>query len=81
VTHPIDWLTALSHVDLITERDEHRYSDIPGFDGDIIDVRPKALCLILEGTPTWFPISQLRQAGDGQSLYASKWILEQKGLG
>jgi len=76
----VEWEDAIDLLEVITEREERKYSDIPGFDGDIEASTEKALCLVCNGKEVWFPHSQLRKAEDGQSIYASNWILEQKGL-
>lgn len=74
-------------IEPITDREENRYSDIPHWEGSVMSWTDKALCVrVTKRQPdgsydVWLPLSQLRKAGDEQSIYASDWILEQKGLG
>lgn len=71
----------LDAIGVISEREENSYSDIPGFTGQMIEWTDRGILLLMEdGSQIWFPISQLRKADDEQSIYASNWILEQKGL-
>lgn len=72
---------------VITPFEEAKYSDIPSWDGWIENWTTSAVLLHLNMDPPrvkqnqyWFPISQLRKAEDGQSIYATIWILEKKGL-
>lgn len=75
------WKNIMNDIKEISEREEDDYSDIPGFEG-MVTMAPteKAVCLVIKGEGVWFPYSQLRKAEDGQSIYASNWILEQKDL-
>lgn len=71
---------------VIRDAEEDGYSDIPGWDGTVLGWSDKAIKIRAgnKGEPlreVWLPVSQLRKAGDGQSVYASVWILDQKGLG
>jgi len=67
-------------IPVITDREENKYTDIPGWEGEYTDYTEKAVLLRMPNTTIWFPFSQLRKAEDGQSIYASNWILEQKGI-
>lgn len=74
------WDDLLERLQVISDREEDRYSDIPGFGEDVVELRDTSVKLDLGDRKVWFPLSQLRKAEDDQSIYASKWILEQKGL-
>lgn len=66
----------LAKLDTIEDQDENLYSDVPGWEGQIDGHTNKAIQFIhQDGTMQWFPISQLRIAGDAQSIYASNWFL------
>jgi hypothetical protein len=70
----------------ITESEENRFSDVPGWDGDILASSPASILIECSNkghpvTETWMPLSQLRKSEDKQSIYASNWILEKKNLG
>ena len=71
----------LAELKVITESEENKYSDIPDWDGTMISYTSAAALLQIGEREVWFPLSQLRKADDEQSVYASIWILEQKGLG
>ena len=68
----------------ISEQEENRYSDIPGWEGMTgFDTAKGVFLVITKDARTqeiFFPYSQMRKAEDEQSIYASNWILEQKGL-
>lgn len=71
----------IARIPEIGDREEHRYSDIPHWTGEYVAEGPAAVMLCFKDRPDlWLPISQLRRAQDGQSIYASKWIIEQKDL-
>lgn len=73
----------MAKIAVIQEHEESRYSDIPKWDGWIENYTDHAVLLKLDrqsGRNDWFPYSQLRKTEDGKSIYASYWILEQKGL-
>lgn len=72
------WPDAMDSIQVISDREEDSYSDIPGWDGLVSGMSTKAICLIVKGKDVWFPFSQLRKAEDDLSIYASNWILEQK---
>lgn len=78
------WPIVLSDIAVITEQEESRYSDIPGCEGLCEGFTAAAILLVLmindRRQDVWFPFSQLRKAKDGQSVYASDWILAQKNL-
>jgi hypothetical protein len=76
-----EWKEVLNQIQIISDREEDSYSDIPGWDGQVAYMpTDKAVCLVIKGTNVWFPFSQLRKAEDNASIYASLWILEQKDL-
>jgi len=69
-------------IEIIQEHEEDKYSDIPTWTGWVETWTDSAVLLDLPGRETrsnWFPLSQLRRTEDGKSLYASEWILRQKG--
>lgn len=66
--------SVMDKIEYLDTEDEDDYSDIPNWDGMIDQWTDLA---ILVGK-TWFPISQLRRTED-EEIYASNWILEQKG--
>jgi hypothetical protein len=76
----------MARIDEITDAEESRYSDIPGWDDTVLQVGDKAVKIKAgrrgkSPEEIWMPLSQLRKAHDCQSVYASVWILDQKGLG
>lgn len=76
----------LDSIKEIRPSEEDKYSDIPGWEGHYLAESPDAVLLYIvrdkrADSDVWFPKSQLRIAEDRQSLYASTWILDQKGLG
>lgn len=73
----------LDVIGVIQGSEEHKYSDIPGFEGEFLASSPNAVLLVLAGRgvprrEVWFPFSQLRVAEDRLSLYATNWVLDQK---
>ena len=65
--------------------EEGKYSDIPKWDGQILEHTTAAVLLHFSKVQrpsriNWFPYSQLRKAEDGQSVYATNWIIDKKGL-
>lgn len=76
----------LESLTTILPSEEDKYSDIPGWEGGYMQDTSMAVLLYMpEGkgrgaTEVWFPKSHLRIAEDRQSIYASNWILHQKGL-
>lgn len=76
----------LDCIDTIKESEENKYSDIPGWEGEFLSTSSRAVLLYMPhgkgrgGTEVWFPFSHLRIAEDRQSIYASTWILTQKGF-
>lgn len=66
----------MAQIEIIDSEDEDLYSDIPGFKGRIEQWTDKAILI----KKNWFPISQLRKSEDCDEIYASLWILEQKGF-
>ena len=76
----------LDNIEHIKESEEDRYSDIPGWEGEYLASTPDAILLFMPNgkgkneREIWFPIKHLRKAEDGQSIYASNWILTQKGF-
>lgn len=72
----------LDSIRVIQPSEEDRYSDIPGWEGEYMAATDGAILLYMPKTSAeiWFPIGQLRIAEDRQSIYASLWILLQKGL-
>lgn len=70
----------------ILPSEEDSYDEIPGWEGEYMGETHNAVLLYMpmgkgrNATREWFPYSQLRIAEDRQSLYASQWILKQKGL-
>lgn len=82
------WTNAriLNSLKTILPSEGDKYSDIPGWEGEYMSSTDAAILLYIparRGKPSaeiWFPMSQLRIAEDKQSIYASQWILEQKGL-
>lgn len=71
-------------ISVITSEEEDKYSDIPGWTDLIETWTSVAVLLAFEGRRpsrhNWYPISQLRRTEDGLSLYASRWLLDKKGL-
>ncbi len=66
---------------VISDREESRYSDVPGWQGEVMSWTEAAVLFrFLDNSEEWLPYSHLRKAEDGRSIYASLWILEQKGL-
>jgi hypothetical protein len=65
----------VEQIETLDPGDEDLYSDIPGFEGRIEKWTDKAILI----KRVWFPISQLRKSEDGDEIFASLWILEQKG--
>lgn len=71
---------------VIRIHEEGRYSDIRKWSGEIEEWTEKAVLLRLDisdqppARQRWIPFSHLRKAADGQSIYASIWILDKKGL-
>jgi hypothetical protein len=64
----------------ITSSEEHKFSDIPGWQGGYMAVSALAVLLWFPDREAdkdryWFPFSQLRKAEDNQSIYASNWII------
>jgi hypothetical protein len=70
----------MDSIAVIGDSEENKYSDIPGWEGECENFTGAAVCLSIKGTDVWFPFSHLRKAEDGQSIYASNWILKQKNL-
>lgn len=76
----------MQHIAIIQEHEEGKYSDIPRWNGWIESWTDKAVLLHIEEpgrtrqNQHWVPYSQLRKAEDGQSIYATLWILNKKGL-
>lgn len=72
----------LDSLAIIQPSEEDKYSDIPGWkDEEYISSSPKAVLLRIHSKgDIWFPLSHLRIAEDKQSIYASEWILKEKGL-
>jgi hypothetical protein len=66
----------MEQIEVLEVEDEDLYSDIPGFEGRIEQWTDKAILV----KRNWFPISQLRKSEDNDAIYASLWILEQKGF-
>jgi hypothetical protein len=71
---------------LIAETEEGKFSEVAGWDGSIRSHSDKAVLAYIEPKgqkpeQIWLPLSQLRKTEDGYSIYASDWILAQKGLG
>lgn len=75
----------MEKIKIIRDNEESLYSDIPEWNEQIAGWTDAAMLLIFPGRATrrehWMPYSQLRKSEDGLSVYASNWILEQKGLG
>lgn len=70
-------------ITVISDAEEHKYDEIPGWDGGYTAVGERAVLLFFPNAKEdeiWFPFSQLRKTEDGLSLYASRWILYEKGL-
>lgn len=75
--------TVMQQLEVISEQDEDRYSDVPGWSGEIMSWSPDAVLIVFDDSRKemiWLPVSQLRRSEDGQSIYATNWILEKKGL-
>lgn len=74
----------MDKIAVISEKEENRYSDIPGWDGEYGSASPLAVELYFPQRTIrnwlWFPFSHLRKAEDGQSIYASDWIINEKHL-
>lgn len=71
----------MDRMEVISEEEENRYSEIPGWDGEIMSWTDAAVLIYRSGeADVWMPISQLRKSGDGGDVYASNWIIEQKVL-
>lgn len=76
----------MQSIKVIQGFEERKFSDIPKWEGWIENWTENAVLLHFnverEGRRSqfWFPYSQLRKAGDDQSIYASTWILDRKGL-
>lgn len=62
------------------DQEADRYSEIPGWEGGMLSATNNAVLLQCKDTTHWFPFSQLRKAEDGLSVYASMWILNEKGF-
>ena len=70
---------------VIGSYEEDKFSDVPKWDGNVLSWTDRAVLFSFPGTDrpsreNWFPLSTLRKAEDEQSIYASKWILDKKGL-
>jgi len=67
----------ISRVQVISDAEESKYSDIPGWEGEYVADTDKAVMLHFPANSSnrWFPYSQLRKAEDDQSIYASDWFL------
>ena len=76
---------AMDKIAVISEDEEDRYTDVPGWDGTCFSSNKAIRVTVAPRGQTprdvWLPFSQLRKAADGQSVYASVWILDQKGIG
>ena len=77
----------MQNIRVITSFEESKFSDIPRWDGWVANWTDKAALLVLRPLPPstsddkhWFPLGQLRKAADGQSVYATVWILDKKGI-
>lgn len=71
----------IRRISTISEFEEDRYSDIPKWSGQYVTTTQYALLLRLDdGRDVWVPFTQLRKAEDENSLYASNWILNERGL-
>lgn len=75
----------MGQIPVMKSFEQDKFSDIPGWTGLILSWTEKAilLCFTDSKRPSrdnWFPYSTLRKAEDDQSIYASNWILEKKGL-
>lgn len=67
--------SVIEKIEVLEVEDEDMYSDIPNWDGRIEQWTELAVLIGKD----WFPISQLRKDEDFDIIYASFWILEQKG--
>lgn len=65
----------IDRIAVITDSEENKYSDIPGWDGDCLRESDKSVLLNCKSGEKWFPYSQLRKAEDNQSIYCSTWLL------
>lgn len=75
----------MAKIQIIQAFEESKFSDIPKWDGWIDNWTDLAALFNLNIPAArrnlfWFPYSHLRKAADDQSIYASFWILDKKGL-
>lgn len=76
----------MANIQTMTETEDGMFGAIPGWTGEYVADTPNAVLLFLperswRESEVWFPMRHLRKTSDGQSVYASLWILAQKGLG
>jgi hypothetical protein len=72
---------------VITEEEDGKYMEIPDWSGGVEAWTENAVLLSIEArddetdrSPYWFPYSQLRKDISETEIYASFWILNEKGL-
>lgn len=76
---------AMRHIKVMQSFEEDKFTDIPGWSGDVEHHTGDAVLLYLPNRSStarkpWVPFSQLRKTGDGLSVYATNWIIDRMGL-
>jgi hypothetical protein len=73
----------MSQMEVISEKEENRFSEIPHWDGSVVSWTDKAVLIAQPSRSSalnWIPMSQLRKSEDNLSVYASFWIIEERKL-
>ncbi len=70
----------IEKIDELTDAEERDFDEIPYFIGEVEAIGEKAALLICgRHGKVWLPLKHLRTVGT--DVYASKWILAQRGMG
>lgn len=70
----------MGKIRVMLEIEEDLYSDIPRWNGTYIHSTESAVLMQIGDKQVWLPFSQLRKTDDGLTIYATNWIIDEKGL-
>jgi hypothetical protein len=81
----IELPSVMNRIAVVTSKERDDYCLLPGWDGTVVDHTDEAVFIRWRDRPGYLrdvvlPLAQLRKSADGQTVYASQWLVRKEGL-